>query len=155
MKNDNLILSYLRQDARVSLTNMSRKTSIPISTLYERLKAYKKNYIKKNTAILNFDNLGYGARAKVLLKVSKKQKEDSREFLVKCQHINELVKVNNGYDFFVEFVFQNMKELEGYLEGLGNRFDIDDEKVFYIVDELKKECFMSNPLVEKMSKSYK
>ena len=99
--------------------------------------------------------MGYGARAKVLLKVSKKQKEDLREFLVKCQHINELVKVNNGYDFFVEFVFQNMKELEGYLEGLGNRFDIDDEKVFYIVDELKKECFMSNPLVEKMSKSYK
>jgi len=150
MKNDNLILSFLRQDARVSLTQMSRKTSIPISTLYERLKAYKKTYIKKNTAILDFDNLGYGARAKVLLKVSKEQREDLREFLVKCQHINELVKVNNGYDFFVEFVFQNMKELEGYLEGLGNRFDISDEKVFYIVDELKKECFMSNPLVEKM-----
>jgi DNA-binding Lrp family transcriptional regulator len=154
MKNDNLILSFLRQDARVSLTQMSRKTSIPISTLYERLKAYKKSYIKKNTAILDFDNLGYSARAKVLLKVNKKQKEDLREFLVKCQHINELVKVNNGYDFFVEFIFQNMKELEGYLEGLGNKFDID-EKVFYVVDELKKESFMSNPLVEQIGKSYK
>tara|TARA_Y100000310_G_C20541092_1_gene743330 strand:+ start:227 stop:694 length:468 start_codon:yes stop_codon:yes gene_type:complete len=155
MKNDKLILSFLREDARTSLTTMSKKTSIPISTLYERIKGYKNKYIKKHTSLLNFDNLGFSARAKVLLKVDKKHKKELRDFLCKCQFINELIRVNNGYDFLVEFVFENMRELEGYLEGLGNKFEIRDEKVYYIVDELRKESFLSSPHIEKIGKAYK
>ena len=153
MEKDKLILSYLRKDARASLTSMSRQTRIPVSTLYERIK--KSEIIKKHTSLLDFDKLGYSARAKVLLKVNKENREALRGFLCKCQFINELIKVNNGYDFLVEFVFQNMRELEHYLEALGNKFDIEDEKVYYVVDELKKECFMSNPDLLKIGKDYK
>ncbi|MBT3985594.1 Lrp/AsnC family transcriptional regulator [archaeon] len=153
MEKDRIILSLLREDARISLTKMSRKTKIPVSTLYERIR--KSKYIKKHTSLLDFERLGYGARAKVLFKVDRKDREALREFLCKCQFINELIRVNNGYDFLVEFVFEQMRGLENYLEILEKRFNIKDNKVFYIVDELKRENFLSNHNVEKMGKPFK
>jgi len=150
MEKDKLIISFLREDARISLTKMSRKTRIPVTTLYDRLK--KNKYIKRHTTILDFEGMGFNARAKVLLKVGKKDRDVLRDFLCKCQFMNELLKVNNGYDFLVEFVFHQIKDLENYLEDLDGKFDITDEKVFYIVDELKKENFMSNPSLEMIGK---
>ena len=155
MEKDKLILAHLRKDARLSLTKMSRKINVPVSTIHERMKAYKGKYVRKHTALLDFESLGFNARAKVLLKVGHKDREKLREFLCGCQYINELIKVNNGYDFLVEFVFRQMRELEGYLGVLGNRFDIKDERVFYVVDELKKESFMSSPCLERIGKFYK
>ena len=37
-KKDQILLSYLRKDARMPLTKMSKKTNIPVSTLFDRLK---------------------------------------------------------------------------------------------------------------------
>ena len=104
---------------------------------------------------MDFERLGYGARAKVLFKVDRKDREQLREFLCKCQFINELIRVNNGYDFLVEFVFEQMRGLENYLEILEKRFNIKDNRVFYIVDELKRENFLSNHNVEKIGKPFK
>ncbi|MFH1972007.1 MAG: Lrp/AsnC family transcriptional regulator [archaeon] len=148
----NIILAYLRQDARISLTKMSKKTRVPVSTLYDHLKKYQKTCIKKHTSILDFEKLGYKARAKVLLKVNKKDRENLREFLNNCQFINELVKINNGYDYLIEFIFENMKDLENYLEKMEQKFEIKENKVFYIVDDIKRENFMANPQLQTIGK---
>jgi len=36
-----------------------------------------------------------------------------------------------------------MKELEEYLDTLGEKYGVEKEQVFYMVDELRKEEFMS------------
>ena len=48
-----------------------------------------------------------------------------------------------------------MRGLENYLEILEKRFNIKDNRVFYIVDELKRENFLSNHNVEKIGKPFK
>jgi DNA-binding Lrp family transcriptional regulator len=144
-KNDKLIISYLRQDSRIQLTKMSKKTKIPVSTLFERLKNYKKGIIKKNTAIVDFSKLGYNTRAKILLKCKRENIEQLRIFLERNKHTNELFKVNNGFDFMVEFICTSMHELEGHLEKLYKEFKIEKELVFYIIEEIKRENFLSDP----------
>ena len=62
---------------------------------------------------------------------------------------NGVYKVNNGFDFLVEFIFRNMKELEEHLEYLQENFDMKDTKAFYIIDELKEEDFLSKNMVSK------
>ena len=111
MKNDRLILSYLRQNGRMQLTKMSRKTNIPVSTLFERLKAYDQDLIKKHTAILDFAKLGFRTRARILLKVNKVNRLPLKEFLQKSPHTNELFAINNGFDFMVEFLFRIPKQI--------------------------------------------
>ena len=61
-KKDLLIVSHLRRDGRTSLTELSKKTRIPISTIFDRLKQNKNNFIKKHTALIDFAKLGYNTR---------------------------------------------------------------------------------------------
>ncbi len=144
---DTILVALLRGDSRMSLTDMSRMTKIPVSTIYEKLKHYRKGLIRKHTALVDFSQLGFHIRARVLLKAKKTELQKLREHLLSHPSLNELYKVNNGYDFMAEFIFQTMKELEDYLDMLGERYGVEKEQVFYMVDELKREEFLSKAAV--------
>lgn len=145
MKNqDTLIVSLLRENSRMSLTKMSRKSRIPISTLYDRMKHFDKSIVRKHTALVDFSQLGFAARARVLLKVKHTEIQNLREHLLCHPAVNELCKVNNGYDFMVELIFKTMKEMEDYLDSLSQKFPVEKEEVVYIIDELRQEEFLSN-----------
>ncbi|MDP3918450.1 MAG: Lrp/AsnC family transcriptional regulator [Nanoarchaeota archaeon] len=144
-ENDQLIISLLREDSRMTLTKMSKKTNIPISTLYERIKNYKDKVIKKHTSIVDFNSLGYSARARVLFKIKKNEREALKSFLSNSNYLNELHKINNGFDFMAEFIFKNMQELEEYLDQVGEKFPIEDQQTYYLLDNIKEENFLSKP----------
>ncbi|MBU4501728.1 MAG: Lrp/AsnC family transcriptional regulator [Nanoarchaeota archaeon] len=147
-KTDLIIISSLRQNAREKLTEMSRKTRIPVSTIFDRIKLHEGGLIKKHTALVDFGKLGYNTRANIILKVKREHREDVREFLMKHPSVNSAFKINNGYDFSIETVFQNIKEVEDFIELLEDKFSIKSKQVFYVIDELKKEAFLSNPALE-------
>ncbi len=146
MKNDLLIMSSLRQDARQTLTKMSRRIKIPISTIYDRLKHHERGLITKHTTLLDFSKLGYATRATVMLKVPREQREAVRDFLQKSACVNTLMKINNDFDFFFEAVFRQICELEAFIERLEEEFKVRTTKVFYIIEELKREGFLSDPM---------
>jgi DNA-binding Lrp family transcriptional regulator len=142
-KKDLVLTAHLRQNARTSLTILSRKTGVPVSTIFDRLKA--NDVILKNTALLDFAKLGFGARANILMKARKEKKEPLREFLVKSWNVNSLYKVNNGYHFMAECVFKDIKELEDFVDVLDDRFSVRTKEVHYIIDDIKREDFLSHP----------
>ncbi|MDP2909031.1 MAG: Lrp/AsnC family transcriptional regulator [Nanoarchaeota archaeon] len=144
-KTDLLIISSLRQNAREKLTEISKKTRIPVSTIFDRIKMHEGSIIRKHTALVDFGKLGYNTRANIILKISKGDREAMREFLMKHNSINSAFKINNGYDFLIEAVFANIKEVEDFTDLLEEKFSIKAKQVFYIIDELKKEDFLSNP----------
>ncbi|HII15236.1 MAG TPA: Lrp/AsnC family transcriptional regulator [Nanoarchaeota archaeon] len=144
-KREMLIISALRSNCRKSLTEMSRETKIPISTLHEKIQSYSGNLIKKHTALIDFARAGYNTRAKVLLKVEKEERQVLQDFLTSCKNVNTLLKVNNGFDFLAEMVFVHIKEMEDFMESLEHQFRILNRETFYIIDELKREEFLSSP----------
>lgn len=144
-KTDLLIISSLRQNAREKLTEISKKTRIPVSTIFDRIKMHEGSIIRKHTALVDFGKLGYNTRANIILKIGKGDREAMREFLMKHSSINSAFKINNGYDFLIEAVFANIKEVEDFTDLLEEKFSIKAKQVFYIIDELKKEDFLSNP----------
>ena len=144
-KTDLIIISSLRQNARAKLTDMSRKTRIPVSTLFDRIRLHEGGLIKKHTALVDFGKLGYNTMANIILKVKREHRDDVREFLMNHPSVNSAFKINNGYDFSIEGVFQNIREVEDFIELLEDKFSIKSKQVFYVIDELKKEAFLSNP----------
>ncbi|MEA3514002.1 MAG: Lrp/AsnC family transcriptional regulator [Nanoarchaeota archaeon] len=143
-KKDLLIISNLRQDARMNLTKMSRNTRIPISTIFDKIKSYNGNIVRKHVALIDFEKLGYNTRAKIILKVNKEDKVALKNYLVKDFNVNSVYRINNGYDFMIETIFQNIKAMEEFLEKLEERFRIEQKEYFYIIDDLKRESFLSN-----------
>lgn len=143
-KTDFLVLSYFRKNARCRLTTLSRKTGIPVSTLFDKLNEFEGGIVRKTVSLLNFSAIGFSTTANVLLKV-RKDKEKLKQHLLKCPSVNSLYKINNGFDFLAECVFRSVKELEEFVESLKEGHSIGTAEVYYIVDELKREDFLSDP----------
>lgn len=137
-------MSCLRNNARESLTRMSKITHIPVSTIYDRLRVHEASLIKKHTSLIDFSRLGYHARANVTIKVDREYRKDFVKHVAASQHTNSLFKINNGFDYLAEFVFRNVRELEDYIELLEHRFHIPDKTVYIIVEDIKQEGFLSD-----------
>ncbi|MEM4282209.1 MAG: Lrp/AsnC ligand binding domain-containing protein [Candidatus Woesearchaeota archaeon] len=144
-KKDLVIIAHLRQNARMKLTAMSRKTALPVSTIYDRLQLHEGKTILKHSSLIDFSRLGFSARVNVLFKLGKTDKQEFVAFLSKHQNVNSLYRINNGFDFLAECIFKNIRELEDFFEQLDARFDIKHKEVYHVIDELKREAFLSDP----------
>ncbi len=140
---DKLLISLLRENARESLTSMSKKTGIPISTLFDRLKLNEKSIIKRHVSLINFEKLGYGTTATILIKARSATKEKLLSYLKVHPNVNSVYRINNGYDFLIEVVFKNIRELQNFIDYLETEFKISGKKVNFIIEEVKKERFMT------------
>lgn len=147
---ERVLLSYFRHNARESLTAISRQTRMPVSTIFDKLKHYEQNFIKKHTTLIDFSKLGYLTRAKVLIKFRVDHRNSAKEFLLKHENVNSLYKVNNGFDYLVEIVFHHIRELEDFLEDLEMKYEVVSKNVFYIIEELSREKFMADPALVKL-----
>jgi len=134
-------LAILRENSREKLTVISKKTHIPISTLFDMLKDLKSATITKQTILLDFDKLGYNTRAQVLLAIDNNEKELLKKHLICNPHINNVFKINNGWSFMIETVHKNVKELDEFLEKINQNFNISRQEVHYLIDEVKREGF--------------
>ncbi len=146
-RNDLLIIAHLRKDARMSLTKLSKKTNIPASTVYDKIKEFKDGHIKKHTAFVDFQKLGYQITAFLMIQTIKDKKHVTKDHLEKHVNVNSLFKINNNYDFFVEAIFRDINELEEFKEELEIKFKTRKIVVYHLIKEIKKESFLSNPEV--------
>ena len=74
-KNDIMIISHLRENGRIRLTELSRRTGLPVSTIHERIKKHIERNLLKPAALLQFEKLGYHCRAHILISVEQEEKE--------------------------------------------------------------------------------
>lgn len=134
-----ILLQHLRQNSRKSLAKISKETNIPISTLFDTLKGLESNIITKHVSLLDFSKLGYSLKANFAIR--SKQKQRLKEFLMQNQNVNSLFSLINGFDFYAECVFRDLKQLIEFREQVEN-YDIKKLEETFIVDEIKKEGFV-------------
>ena len=144
MSKELIIMSMLRRNARETLTRMSKMSKIPISTIYDKIKSHEDGLIRKHTCILDFTKLGFNTRASISLKVSKTRREELKDYLQKHPNVNTIYKINNGFDYWIECIFKNIKDLEDFLDLLEGKFGTK-RQVYFIIEDIKREAFMANP----------
>lgn len=140
------LVAYLRQNSRENLTRLSKKTQIPVSTIFDKLRNRTGYLIKRNTCLIDFNKIGLSTRAQVVMKVKPEERVGLKEYLLKNRNVNTLLKINNGYDFMIDVVFRNLKELEEFLEKTEDNFRIKSKQVYYVIDEIESEKFLADPL---------
>lgn len=139
------IIAHLRTNSRMSLTKISRSTKIPVTTIFDRLKMYENNLIKKHTCLLDFKKLGFNTTAKILLEVEREDREAIKEHLIKHRRVNSVYRISNGFDFMIEGIFRQINDMEEFIEQLETKFKITNKKYYFILEDLKRESFMSDP----------
>ena len=137
-----LIISHLQTDERENLTKISKSTGIPVSTLFDKLKKYEGDIIRRHTSLLNFGKIGYDVHVQLMLK-TKGSKDALEKFLMNSIYVNSCYKVNNGFDFMVELIFRNMNDYYGFSEKLDEYF-VQKKNEFFVLKELKREAFLND-----------
>src|SRR3989338_2487916 len=146
-----LILSNLRNNSRESLTRMSRRIAIPVSTIYDKIKTYEQSLITRNTCLIDFTQLGYNTRATIMVKTIREDKDRLKENLIKNKHVNCCYKITSGYDYLIECVFRELRDVELFIEALEKDFTFEQKQVYYILEDVRKEAFLSNPELLKLA----
>lgn len=123
----------------MNLTTLSRKTGIPVSTIFDRLKNQEGECIRKFTAILDFAKLGFPIRTTILLKSSAQHRDTLKHFLMAHERVNTVLRVNNGFDFAVDCFFISIQETEDFVEMLEMKFGVIGKQVLHIIEEVARE----------------
>lgn len=140
-KQDTQIIAELRMNGRARSKMLSKKTGIPSSTIYEKITNHKP-LISKYTCLLNYSELGYSVRAYIIFKAHPNLKEETFNFLMKNNQVNNLWKINGGYDFLMEAVFSDLLCVEEFKDNLQNNFKAIKIQIHYLIEELKRETFI-------------
>jgi len=143
-KKDAEIISHLRNNARKKITNISKEMKIPVTTIYDKVRAHEKKYIKKHVTLLDFQKLGMYARANLAIKVERSSRNALQKFLVEHPNVNSLSRVDFGSDFLADVVFKDNGELHGFIEDLESHYQTQVQ-IFNVIEELKKEEFLTKP----------
>ena len=137
------VIANLRQNSRESLTKISRRTGMPVSSIFEKLKKYKGEFIVKYTSLLDFNKLGFNVIVNSFIKIGQGQKKELFNYLINSPYVNNLTAISNKYDIFIETAFKNLKDLRYFNEKLTD-FGIENKEDFYVIEYLKREGFLSN-----------
>jgi DNA-binding Lrp family transcriptional regulator len=137
------ILKHLRGNSRTTVTEIGRKVNLPRSTVYDKIKKFKREgIVNKYSCLLNFNQLGLPIQVKVLFKADNTSKIKLGETLINSEHTNNVVKLGNEFDYLASFAFKSMDELHKFLDTLTAEHQIRDYRVLYIANELKREGFL-------------
>ncbi len=143
-KRDRAMLQALRSNARLSLTQMSRKTNIPISTLFDKLKVHQKRTILKHTTIIDFSAIGFDARVQFLIKGAGSQRARLKAHLRSCEEVNTIFAITNGFDFLVEGIFPKVGDVHQFKNELHKNFSQIECNTHFVVEDVKREGFFAS-----------
>ena len=140
------LLMQLRKDGRQSLTDMSRKINMPVSTIFDQVRARKEDVIKRFTSLLDFSMIGFNCRAQMVFRIRKEDRAEMQKHFLTHPNINSVYKINNGYDFLVEAVFRQLKEVDEFMEKVEEKFKVLEKKAYYIIEDIAREVFLTDPV---------
>jgi Lrp/AsnC family transcriptional regulator for asnA, asnC and gidA len=138
---DRTILRSLRQNARMSLQEMSRKTGISDATLQFRLKRMKANgAIEQFTITANPAATGYTVTAIMLVQTDAERHDGAVEALAKIPEITEVYGVLGEYDLFLKVWSRSLEELNTIINDRIRSIDgIEDLLEIVVVERVKEE----------------
>ncbi len=141
------ILEFLRNNARETLTNISRTTGVPISSIFDRLKRLEQiGIIRRHTSLLDTEKIGFKVRAFLLFKIRDGLKE-LEEYLMESPHVNNMIRVNGNLSLLVEVWFRDICTLESFVADSRKTIKKVEISVHYVLKDIKRECFMISEVI--------
>jgi Lrp/AsnC family transcriptional regulator for asnA, asnC and gidA len=139
---DSSILRLLRQNARMSFTEMSRKTGISDATIQHRLKRMReRGIIERLTVIANPEATGYAVTAIMLVQTDTEKHDEAKKALSELPEISEVYSVLGEYDLFIKVWAKSLEELNRIINDRIRAIEgIEDLMEIVVVERVKEEA---------------
>jgi Lrp/AsnC family transcriptional regulator for asnA, asnC and gidA len=139
---DSSILRLLRQNARMSFTEMSRLTGISDATIQNRLKRMReRGIIERLTVIANPEATGFAVTAIMLVQTDTEKHDEAKNALSELSEVSEVYSVLGEYDLFVKVWAKSLEELNRIINDHIRAIDgIEDLMEIVVVERVKEEA---------------
>jgi len=140
---DKKILEQLQLNARQSIAQIAKKTSLPRDVVVYRIKKLEKsNVIRRHHTSLNPSKLGYPLYAYVTFacyNLEPKQEEAFIKYLVAQQNTVYVAKTSGNYDFTIGVCARDYREYDSIITEIRRRFTrvIKDIATQFTIQEYK------------------
>jgi DNA-binding Lrp family transcriptional regulator len=135
------LVNLLQQNCRLSIREIAKKLNMKPTSVYNRIKKLEENgFIKRYSAILSREKLGYGVLGIVL--VSYKKGELSQrtlaEKLSKFSQVQDVFIVSGEWDLVLKVIEKDVNSLGEFLtEKLRKIPEIDKTQTMIVLNEVK------------------
>ena len=140
---DTQILNLLKDNAKLTSSQISKLTRIPITTIHNRIKKLEKEKIIKNyTLNLNYEKLNKPLKAYILVSVTPLShknisQEDIGKKIKSFEDVNSVDIVTGATDLLVQIRAETMKTLNNFItHKLRNIEGIDKTQTMMVLEEL-------------------
>lgn len=137
------LIAALRKNGRQNIKNMAIESNLPASTMYDLLHKLEENGILEHKSKVAFDKIGYPTRIWVAVKTVPANREVLKQHLMKNPNVNNVFRINSGFDFHFEGVFRNQKDALDFLEALEHEHQIVQKNVYTVIDTIQHESFLT------------
>lgn len=113
-KKDLAIISLLKENSRLSIRDIAKKTGIRPSTVHQRITKLKKdNVIEKFT--LKLDNVAVEENFIVFILVKTKPSTVFDNKLITNRHVKEVFGITGEYDLLLKLKFKDVEEFNQFI----------------------------------------
>ncbi|TKJ17292.1 hypothetical protein CEE44_02030 [Candidatus Woesearchaeota archaeon B3_Woes] len=136
LEKDKQILNVLKENSRLSIRDIAKKTGLRPSTIHDRIKKLKKDkIIEKFTVKLNNKEVGENFIVFVFLITSK----DLEQSFFNNKHIKEVFGVTGEYDLVLKLKFGNIEQFNKFILNLRKNKDIKKTITMIATIDIKEE----------------
>ena len=133
---DHKIIEILKQNSRMSIRDIAKKTSIRPSTVHQRITQLKKHgVVEKYTLKLN--NAAMGEDFIVFMLINTTQDIDSK--LLSSSHVKEVFGVTGEYDLILKLKFKDVSEFNDFVISLRKQENVRETLTMVATANLKEE----------------
>ena len=113
---DLLILSLLKDNARISMKSIAEKTYLSSTAISARIEKLEKNgYIEGYFTKINSQAFGLKIKAFISLEVEPIQKQEFYPYIRACENVVECNCVTGEYSMLIEVLFSSTSELDHFI----------------------------------------
>lgn len=134
------ILRLLRENARMSYLEMSRRTGIADATIQHRLKRMRKKGNLKFTVIVDPAATGYQVMAVMLVQTDTEKHDEAKQALAALPEVTEVYGILGEHDLLIKIWAKSLEELNRTINDKIRSIDgIEDLAEMVMVERVKEE----------------
>jgi DNA-binding Lrp family transcriptional regulator len=139
-KKDTVILGVLDKNARLSLRKIAKKTGLSVATVMNRLKRLEEEgAIRKYSAVLDYDKLGYDMQAMIEIRVSKGKLFQVERKIASHPNVSAVYDVTGSFDAVVLAKFKNRRSMDAFIKKIQTYDFIERTETKIILNTIKED----------------
>ena len=137
---DKKILNIIVENSRLSLRQIAKKAGVSVATVMHHIKALEKEgIIRKYTAKLDYEKMGYDVEVMIEIRVSKGRLLDVEKKIAMDPNVFAVYDVTGAFDVLVLARFPTRRKMDNFLKRIQTYEFVERTETRLILRTMKEE----------------